>query len=237
MKTVYKSLVASFLALFIFCFNVSAQSLPSKNTFKADLQSKRIAAGTIIEIRFLDSMSSLTSTAGNSFNACLEEDIKFNKKTVLPAGTLMRGTVNNVKKSKILKIPAALYLDFDHLVTPDGKQLDLSLRLADVNLTKDLMGISGGGSYRISVCDNFSDSVEFVKNSVDWGNAAGDKFFNGYPKIIITPVTATGGFIGSTLFFTGKSLADIFIRGNEVIVNQNQVIKGRLTEPIDIPLY
>lgn len=236
MKSVYKSLILSILTLCIFCFNVSAQNLPPKNMFKADLQSKRIAAGTIIEIRFLDSMSSLTSSEGNSFNACLEEDIKLNKKTVLPAGTLMRGTVNNVKKSKILKIPAALYLDFDHLVTPDGKQLDVSIRLTDISLTKDCMGISGGGSYRLSVCDNFNNGIELVKNSVDWGNEIGDKFFNGYPKIIITPMTATGGFIGSTLFFTGKSLADLFIRGNEVIISQNQLAKGRLTEPIDIPI-
>ncbi len=236
MKTFYKNIFMSILVLVVFCFNAFAQSLPPKNMFKADLQSKRIAAGTIIEIRFLDSMSSLTSYAGNSFNACLEEDIRLNKKIVLPAGTLMRGTVNNVKKSKILKIPASLYLDFDHLVTPDGKQLDVSLRLTDITLTKDCMGISGGGSYRLSVCDNFSNGVDFIRNSVDWGNGIGDKFFNGYPKIITTPIAATGGFVGSTLFFAGKSFADVFMKGNEVIISQNQVAKGRLTEPIDIPI-
>lgn len=236
MKLVFKNLTVSVLVLFIFCFSAFAQNLPPKSTFKADLQSKRIAAGTIIEIRFLDSMSSLTSTEGNSFNACLEEDIRLNKKTVLPAGTLMRGTVNEVKKSKILKIPASLYLDFDHLVTPDGKQLDVSMRLTDISLTKDCMGISGGGSYRLSVCDNFTDGVDFVRSAVDWGNMAGDKFLNGYPKIVITPVAATGGFISSSLLFAGKSLVDIFMKGNEVIISQNQVAKGRLTEPIDIPL-
>lgn len=237
MGFICRNIILSIMVLFIFCFNVFAQSVPLKNTFKADLQSKRIAAGTIIEIRFLDSVSSLTSAAGNSFNACLEDDIKLNKKTVLPAGTLMRGTIGTVKKSKRLKIPASVYLDFDHLVTPDGKQLDVSLRLTDITLTKDCMGVSGGGSYRLSVCENFGNSVDFVRSSVDWGNEIGDKVLNGYPKIIITPITATGGFVASTLLFTGKSFVDLFRKGNEVIINQNQVVKGRLTEPIDIPLY
>lgn len=236
MKFDIKIVILSILVLFLFCFNVLAQTVPSKTAFNADVKSKRIAAGTIIEVRFLDSVSSLTSCPGNSFNACLEEDIRLNKKTALPAGTLMRGTISSVKKSKRLKIPASLYLDFDHLVTPDGRQLDVSLRLTDIKLTKDGMGISGGGSYRLSICDNFNDSVDFVRNSVDWGNEIGDKTLNGYPKIITTPIAATGGFVASTLLFTGKTFADLFRKGNEVVIPQNQILRGKLTEPIDLPL-
>ncbi len=236
MKLVYKRFILSILVLLIFCFGAFAQSVSSRNILKADLKSKRIAAGTVISIRFLENMNSLTGFEGTSFRACLEEDIKLNKKTVLPAGTLLRGTVANVKKSKILKIPAALYLDFDHLVTPEGKQLDVSMRLTDVALTKDCMGISGGGNYRLSVCDNFLNSVEITKGAVDWGNDIGDKFLNGYPKIITTPISAVGGFVGSSVLFTGKSLVDIFMKGNEVIITQNQIAKGRLIEPLDIPM-
>jgi hypothetical protein len=221
--------------LIIICLTTTAQEVPNKSTFNADLQSKRIAAGTTIEVRFLQSLSSINNVAGDDFSACLENDIRINRKVVLPAGTFMRGTVNYSKKSKMLKIPGSLYLDFDHLVTPEGKQLDVSLRLTDITLTKDGLGISGGGSYRLSVCDNFDDSVDLVRNSVDWGNDVGDRFLFGYPKLILTPLSATGGFCASTLMFTGKSLCDVFRRGNEVIIQENQVIKGSLVEPIDLP--
>jgi len=236
MKFSFKNIILSVLMLILVCLNIYAQSVNPRSIFKADLQSKRIAAGTVIKIKFLENLSSFQNKAGDSFTACLDEDIKLNKKTVLPAGTLMRGTINNVKKSKRFKLPASMYIDFDHLVTPDGRQLDLSLRLVDIQLTKDCLGLSGGGSYRLSVCDNFDDSAALVKRSVDFGNDIGDKFLYGYPKIITTPLAATGGFCASTLMFSGKSIANLFIKGNDVLIRQNQVISGKLLEPIDIPL-
>jgi hypothetical protein len=236
MKFSLKNIILSILVLVLVCLNIFAQSVNPKSIFKADLQSKRIASGTIIQVRFLENLSSFQNKPGDSFTACLEEDIKLNKKTVLPAGTFMRGTVNNVKKSKRFKLPASMYIDFDHLVTPDGRQLGLSLRLINITTTKDGVGLSGGGSYRTSVCDNFDDSAAFVKKSVDCGNDIGDKFLYGYPKLIITPITATGGFCASTLMFTGKSIADLFRKGNNALIQQNQVISGRLLDPIDIPL-
>jgi hypothetical protein len=236
MKFSLKNIILSVIVLFLVCLNIFAQNVNPRSVFKADLQSKRIAAGTIIQVRFLENLSTFQNKPGDYFTACLEEDIKLNKKTVLPAGTLMRGTVNKIKKSKRFKLPASLYIEFDHLVTPDGRQLDLSLRLVDVKLTKDGLGLSGGGSYRLSVCDNFDDSAALVKKSVDCGNDIGDKFLYGYPKLIITPITATGGLCASTLMFTGQSIADLFRKGNDVLIQQNQVISGKLLDPIDIPL-
>lgn len=236
MKFNLKNISISLFIIFMLCLNIFAQSINSKSVFRADLQSKRIAAGTIFQVRFLENLSSFQNKSGDSFTACLEEDIKLNQKTVLPAGTLMRGTVNRIKKSKRFKLPASMYIDFDHLVTPDGRQLDLNLRLVDIKLTKDSLGLSGGGSYRTSICENFDDSVDFVKKSVDCGNNIGDKFLYGYPKLLITPITTAGGFFASTAMFGGKSISDLFRKGNEVLIQQNQVISGKLTEPIDIPL-
>lgn len=236
MKLSFKNTVLSVLVLFLVCLNIFAQGVSPKSAFKAGLQSKRIAAGTIIQVRFLENLSSFQNKQGDAFTSCLEEDIKLNKKTVLPAGTLMRGTVNKIKKSKRFKRSASMYIDFDHLVTPDGRQLDLNLRLVDIKLTKDGIGLSGGGNYRTSICDNFDDSVNLVRKSVDCGNNIGDKFLYGYPKIVITPITATGGFCASTLMFSGQSIADMFRKGNDVLIQENQVISGKLLDPIDIPL-
>jgi hypothetical protein len=167
MKTLYKSLIISIFMLIIICLNSIAQSTPApKGVFSADLQSRRIAAGTLVDVRFLQNMS----------------------------------------------------------------------RLTDIALTKDGMGISGGGSYKTYFCDNFDDSVSLVRGSVDWGNDIGDRFLFGYPKLIITPISATGGFCASTLMFTGKTFADLFRKGNEVLVQENQIIRGKLVEPIDLPL-
>ena len=236
MKFSFKNIILSALMLILVCLNLYAQEIGPKSVFRADLQSKRIAAGTTIKIKFLENISTFQNSPGDSFTACLEEDIKLNKKTLLPAGTLLRGSINNIKKNKRLKYPASMYIEFDHLVTPDGKQLYLSLRLIDILLTKDGLGISGGGSYRTSVCDNFDDSVDLVRRSVNCGNDIGDKFLYGYPKLVLTPITATGGFCASTLMFGGKSIADLFRKGNGVLIQQNQVMSGKLLEPIDIPL-
>lgn len=219
------------MCLLIFC---SSQSY-ARNIFSADLQSKRIAEGTIMQLQFPQGLNTLQNTQGDYFTAILKNDIKLNRKTVLPAGSILRGSVESIKKSRRLKIPAQMYLDFDHIVMPDGRQIDVDFRLTGLTLTPDGMGLSGGGNYCSAVAEGFEDSVDMVKNAVDWGNEQGDKFLGGYPKLIITPVSAIGAGCVGTVGFMGKTVGYLFMKGNEVCIMPNQIISGCLTTPLDIP--
>ena len=110
-------------------------------------------------------------------------------------------------------------LSFDHVVTPMGRQIPIVVRLVNFNnLTKD-GAVSGGGNYYTKVKDNFDDSVDLVKSSVDLGFDIGE-FWNGYPRIATVPITAVGGTCASVLMFVGKSAVDVFMKGNEVTLKK-----------------
>lgn len=229
MKNLIKTLCIIY-TLFFFTGAVFAS-----NIFSADLQSRRIAEGTLMQLQFPEGLNSLQNNDGDYFVAVLKNDIKINKKTVLPAGSVFRGTVESISKSKRFKIPAKMYLDFDHIVMPNGRQLDVDFCLTGLTLTPDNRGLSGGGSYKASLIDGVEDSIDFVQNAIDWGNEQGDKFLAGYPKIIITPITALGAGCVGAASIVGKSIGYMFIKGNEVYISPEQTITGYLATPIDIP--
>jgi len=59
----------------------------------------------------------------------------------------------------------------------------------------------------------------------------------GVPKYIMAPVTAVFSGTGAGLYFIGDTIADIFKRGENITVNQNDIIEVQLLKPIDMPVY
>lgn len=233
MNLKFKKVLATLL-ITLFSVNMSSAAGLSfngvKQIFKADLQSQRVPAGKHIKVRFLDDLNTVRSLSGDQFSAAIAEDIIVDKKILLPSGTIMRGVVENITKSSRPKSPAIIYLAFDHIVTPVGKQVPITLKLANLtNLTTE-GGISAGGSYRETWEKSVRESHEFVKKSVQFGIDSGD-----VSKYLLTPVTAIGGSCCSFLMLLGKSVYNLFLKGDEVIIAQGQIVSSVLTEPLDIP--
>ena len=221
-----------FFAFFILClFATNAFAGP----FKADAKTKRIPAGTTFQLEFLQPVSTFSGSAGDSFVAMLMNDQTAGTSVILPAGTVVRGSVAEVKTAKRFSRGAKLYLDFDHVVTPSGRQIPLDLAVAQYeNIFYD-GGLYKNLGYGEAVKANYNRASEMTKNSLEYGKKAGESA----PGIqyITAPICAFAGFIGGAGYFIGDSIADIFRKGQDVYINTGDIMNVKLVHPIDIPVY
>lgn len=203
--------------------------------FKADARTKRIPAGTVFKLEFLQPVSTFSGCEGDSFVATMKNELATGSNVILPTGSVVRGSVAKVNTAKRFSRGAKLYLDFDHIVTPNGRQIPLDLAVCqfdniyyDGSLYKNL-------GYGEAVQKNYERAVEITKNSTNYGLKAGESA----PGIqyLTTPFCAIGGFIGGVGYWIGDGVADMFRKGKDVYINKGDVLTVKLLNPIDVPVY
>lgn len=203
--------------------------------FKADAKTKRIPAGTKLKLQLIDSVNTLVGSEGDAFNAMLIEDQISGTSVILPAGSVIRGSISKIKPVKMLSRGAVLYLDFDHVVTPNGRQLPLSMAVCDrAKMTND-GGLYTSKGYGEAIQKNWARTVEITKNAAQLGSDLGDEAFNG-GNYIMTPIFAIGGGFGGGAYLVGDSIIDLFRKGDDVILNKGSIVDVVITNPIDVPI-
>ena len=218
------------ITLALFLFVQTALSAP----FNANAKTKRIPAGTPFSLELLNQISS-TDAEGIAFSAILVTDQKEDEDVILPAGSLVRGTVKKVVQPKRMSRGAIVYLDFDHVVTPNGRQLPLSLSVVGrTDMTID-GGITTTKGYTDAIKQNWQKSKSIAKNATQWGKSSGD-FWHGYGKIITIPAGVVGGGIGGSAYFVGDSVADMVRKGADVQIEKGAKLQVILVDPIDVPV-
>ena len=216
-------------ALFLITNNLEADAYQ----IQADIKTKRIPAGTKLELEMANSVLSESLSQGDMFSAYLTRDVRTVSTMILPRGTIVRGNVSKVTESKRPYRSAVLYLNFDHVVAPNGQQLPIKAGLCeDFNLT-DNGGIKGGGNYGTKVKKNWSKSGAIIKKSTKWGITSGEDLFKG-GKYLVTPFAAIGGTIAGAGYFVGVSVADLFKKGEDVYIQKGQVFNILLLEALDV---
>lgn len=203
--------------------------------FNANAKTKRIPAGTKFTLELLNTVTT-TNQVGTEFSAILVTDQTADSDVILPSGSLVRGTVKKIEPAKRLSKGAVLYLDFDHVVTPNGRQLPLSLTIVGRPDVYWDGGITTTKGYSDAIKQNWTKTVEIAKNATEWGVDTGDDMFNGYGKILTVPAGVIGGGVGGGAYFVGDSTADLFRKGKDVQVNKGEKLEVILTEPIDVPV-
>lgn len=220
------------LTLAMVIFTSAVNALP----FRADAKTKRIPAGTILKLQLMDPVNTITENAGDSFNAMLLNDQTSGTSVILPVGSIIRGCISKIKPVRRLSRGAVIYLDFDHVVTPNGRQLPLSLSVCNrADLTDD-GGIYGSKGYGEALKKNWVRTVEITKNATQFGSDIGDEAFVG-ATYITTPVCAFGGALGGGAYLIGDSVIDLFRKGDDVILKKGTILEVTLTNPIDVPVY
>lgn len=227
-------------AVSIFSGTVNAQNSPiidTKQYIKADVQSKRIPVGTVMKLKMINYIDTYMINNGDQFSASLLEDIKVKGSVLLPAGSTIRGIVSDVNRAKRISSGAELLLSFDHVVTPVGKLIPLEVNIVNKeNLTLDGK-ITTGTNYFTRVNNNFNQGVDIVSDATSYGNELGESFWKGYPKVVTVPFAATGGALAGTANFIGRSFVDLFRKGDDIIIDNGQVLEVTLVEPLDIPVH
>lgn len=176
---------------------------------------------------------STVKKSGDDFSAILVTDQTADSDVVLPSGSLVRGNIKNIVPAKRMSKGAILYLDFDHIVTPNGRQLPLTLSIVGrTDMTFD-GGITTTRGYSDAVKKSWARTVEITKNSVEWGN---DIVNDGPAKYVTMPLAAIGGGIGGGAYFIYDAIADMIRKGEDVNLNTGDVINVILVDPIDVPV-
>ena len=207
-----------------------------KNPYKADIQSQRIPEGTVIKIRMESPINTNNSLKGDPFFATIIDDVKVNEKVLLPSGTIVRGSVADVKKKSFLSRGGALTLYFDHVVTPVGKQLPVFSRISNcVNLSSK-GNISAGGGYLNAVSKNLDQGVDIFTKTTAYGFKGGFSNASGAPVILTGPICFLGGLVAGPSVFVGKSAYSLVKKGDNVIINPGDRMEITTIQALDVPL-
>ncbi len=203
--------------------------------FNATAKTKRIPAGTTFKLEFLQPVSTFSGSAGDSFVATLLNEQTAGSSVILPVGTVVRGSIFDIKTAKYFSRGAKLYLDFDHVVTPTGRQIPLDMAVAQFDNIFYDGGLYKNLGYGEAVKNNYEKAAEITRSATEFGKKAGDSA-NGI-QYLTTPICAFGGFIGGVGYFIGDSVADMFRKGQDVYINTGDILNVKLVNPIDIPVY
>lgn len=180
----------------------------------------------------LNSVDTTTASEGNGFSAMLLTDQTADDDVILPSGSIIRGDIKGIALPKRMSKGAVLYLNFDHVVTPNGRQLPLSLNVVGrADMTYD-GGITTTKGYYDAWKQTCAKSKSITKDSIKWGESVTDSGW----KYVVVPVTAFGGVVGTAGYFVYGSIADMIKKGKHVVINKDEVLNVILVDPIDVPV-
>lgn len=232
MKILKKLLVSSLI-----CLATSANLAfgYSSDLIQANIQSLRIPANTKMKIRMESPINTLNSRIGESFLASILEDIRVDGNVVIPAGTTIRGRVGNIDRNGYLSKGGSLKLNFDHLVTPVGRQISINTKISNATNLLSTGELATGENYVNLLGKNFDKAIDKSVSITGYGVKKGLSVAGGIPVIITAPVAATGGAVFSSGDFFVKSVVAVFKKGKNIIVNPGDIFEISLNEPVDIP--
>ncbi len=216
------------LSLFLFGQTVLA------GPFSANAKTKRIPAGTRFSLQMMNLISTSVSMEGTGFTAILMNDQTADADVILPMGSLVRGTIKKIEPAKRFSKGAVLYLDFDHVVTPNGRQLPLTFSIVGrTDLTYD-GGITSTRGYKDALKENWEKTKEITKTSTEWG---GD-VFDDVPVAdqLMTGIGAIGGAIGGGAYYVYDGVADMIRKGKGVDIRKGEILNVILVDPVDVPV-
>ena len=214
------------LSLFLFAQTVSAAPL------SGNAKTKRIPAGTKLSLRMLTPIDTASNTEGTSFTAMLVSDQKEDDDVILPMGSIVRGNIKSITPAKRMSKGPILYLDFDHVVTPNGRQLPLSLNIVGrADMTFD-GGITTTKGYADAWKQTCKKSGQITKDTIQWGKDVTDSGW----QYVVVPFAAAGGVFGTAGYFVYDSIADMIRKGKDVQIGRDEILNVILVEPIDVPV-
>ncbi len=221
-----------FLAI-IFSILLFAQTAISA-PFSANAKTKRIPAGTKFSLKLMNPVSTMTNSAGSEFTAILMTDETADSDVILPMGSLVRGTIKKIEPAKRMSKGAILYLDFDHVVTPNGRQLPLTFSvIGRSDLTYD-GGITSSRGYKDALKENWEVTKDITSSATEWGGDVFDDVI--VADQLMTGICAVGGAIGGGAYYIYDGIADMIRKGKDVNLRQGEVLNVILVDPVDVPV-
>lgn len=214
----------------------NSKSSPNKSpVLELGTSTEKIPVGSKLLIVLNNNLNSKKSHEGDPFSATVKEDLLIDNNVVLPVGTLIRGRVGKVKKPGLFSKSGSLFLNFDHIVTPLGKQVTLDVDLSSANKTNKRGALVANGGLGQAIKDSaksgYNTTKVITKAGYDFGMAAGK-----VPVVATLPASAAVGTVAGTTVFATRSTIAIFKKGGNPVVNTGDSLEINFAEELDVPV-
>ena len=113
-----------------------------------------IPAGTLVSIRFLNTLSSSSNKTGETFNFQISENLFLDNKLIIPVNSEGVGEITKAKKATLLSRPGKLEMEFKSLSALDGTPLSLILGEKAEEENKRLYVAVGAGLLGLIILSN-----------------------------------------------------------------------------------
>ena len=134
-----KKLFSTILLIGILSFINATDSLAAvQKKINANIKTKKIPAETVINLRVLDSINSSINNVGDQLNLMVIDNVKVGNSVVIPAGSVVRGSIESVNAPQRMYKGGVVRLYFDHIVSSTGKQVPFYVGICNTpNVTYD----------------------------------------------------------------------------------------------------
>ncbi len=233
-----KKLLSLLITILVFFITSSLDGFAEINKqINANIKTKRVPSGTVLTLKLIDPVSSATTNLGDQFDLMVVENVKVNQEIVIPQGSVIRGSIEEVQSAQMLYKGGLIRLYFDHIVSSTGKQVPFYAGICNnAKVTYD-GALSSKTTYRTAFFKTANKSKNIIVKPTSWAWEKGDEILNGTPKYIFAPVTAIVTVPIAGIYLVGDSIADIFKKGENITINQGETIQVQLLKPIDMPVY
>ncbi len=111
-----------FLSIFLFVSCQSGEEEAEGAEEAQEVTMVTIPEGTTVEVSLQDTIGTRESSSGDTFTSQTTEAVMVDGSTVLPAGTMLKGTLTEVVEPEKETEDATMTLDFNTIVMPDGNE-------------------------------------------------------------------------------------------------------------------
>lgn len=115
--------------------STTSRTTGATNTYKGHVAN--VASGTKINIYLQSAINTASATQGDRIIAVLTEDLKYNGYTIAPQGSLVYGILTKARHATYGSRNGRVVIDFNQLVTPEGKTFDISTEKIDFTVTNE----------------------------------------------------------------------------------------------------
>jgi len=120
--------IATLAAAVIFIAPVAASAIAHATTpIDADTRNRLVAAGTLVRIEMLQTISSASNKKGDSFDFAVVDNVMAGNRVAIPAGSRGTGEVLEARRAHMASENGLLRVKFHPLVLADGTHVELAI--------------------------------------------------------------------------------------------------------------
>jgi hypothetical protein len=181
---------------------------------------KEITPGTTLDMVISTSVSTGVNVSGDEFFGKISKDYVVDGKVVIPKGTIVHGTVEEMKKAGRAGRNGYITTKFDYMVTPDGREISIegksTTRDSSIKAAAKVVGRASG----YTAVGGAIGAIMVLK----YGGLAAVAASNGYA---LAGGAAVGGAIGLT--------SAMLTHGKNAMLQPGAEIRVKLNEDLHLP--